>query len=102
MAKLRPATLAAAPVAIGFLPGIARFFRDREASLAGKAFVLLTIAYVVFPADAVPDVLPIVGWLDDIGLAGVAFTYLHRVSSRYRIAPKAPELDPAPSNTERK
>lgn len=84
MGKLRPVARVGAPAAVGLLPGIFRFFRDREASLAGKAFVVLAIGYIVFPADAVPDVLPIVGWLDDLGVAGVAFAYLHRVASRYR------------------
>ena len=96
MPKLRPAAAVAGPAAVGLIPGIFRFFRDRSASLPGKAFVLLTIAYILFPADAVPDVLPFVGWLDDLGLAGVAFAYLHRVSARYRMAPKTtePALEP--------
>jgi uncharacterized membrane protein YkvA (DUF1232 family) len=95
MAKLRPAAAVAGPVAVGLIPGIFRFFRDPSASLPGKAFVLLTIAYILFPADAVPDVIPIVGWLDDLGLAGVAFAYLHRVSGRYRLSarPNEPALE---------
>jgi uncharacterized membrane protein YkvA (DUF1232 family) len=72
------------PPAIGLLPGIVRFFRDRDASLAGKAFVLLSIAYVIFPADLIPDVIPVLGWLDDLGVVGFALAYLHRVSARYR------------------
>jgi len=43
---------------------------------------VLTVLYCVSPIDLVPDVMPIVGWLDD---AGVVFTdivaflfYLHR------------------------
>jgi uncharacterized membrane protein YkvA (DUF1232 family) len=34
--------------------------------------------------DFIPDVIPIVGWLDDLGLATVAMGYLARVAARYR------------------
>ncbi|MBK6697770.1 MAG: DUF1232 domain-containing protein [Myxococcales bacterium] len=84
MAKLRPAmTAAGAAATVGFLPGIWRFFRDREASLAGKGFVVLSLAYIVFPADVIADVIPFIGWLDDMGVAAIAIAYLHRVSRRY-------------------
>ena len=69
---------------VGRFRGLFRFFRDKEASLWGKAFVVLTIAYVVWPLDLVPDALPILGWLDDLGLAGVASAYLFSVAGRYR------------------
>ncbi len=29
------------------------------------AALLLALAYIVFPADLMPDVVPILGWLDD-------------------------------------
>jgi uncharacterized membrane protein YkvA (DUF1232 family) len=33
-----------------------------------KLTLLFTIAYVIFPIDALPDFIPIVGWLDDLGV----------------------------------
>lgn len=72
------------PATIGLAPAIWQFFRDPNASRLGKAFVVLTIGYVLFPLDLIPDVVPIVGWLDDLGLGAVAFAYLHHVSARYR------------------
>ncbi len=60
-----------------------RYFRDPSASLIGKLFVLGAVAYVVCPVDLIPDV-PIVGWLDDIGVAGVAMAFLGRVLDKYR------------------
>lgn len=69
---------------VGHLRAFVRFFRDREASLLGKLFVLATIAYVVWPIDLIPDVAPVVGWLDDLGLATVALFYLTRVAKKYR------------------
>ena len=69
---------------IGHLRALVRFFRDRQASLAGKIFVALTVVYVVSPIDAIPDVMPVIGWLDDVGIIGVALSYLGRVLQTYR------------------
>lgn len=33
---------------------------------------LSAVAYAVSPIDAVPDVIPVVGWLDDLGVLGLA------------------------------
>lgn len=53
---------------IGDLVAMARLLRDRSAPLWAKLLVVATVVYVVFPADAVPDVAPFFGWLDDVGL----------------------------------
>lgn len=71
---------------IGYFTALYRFFRDPSASLFGKAFVFLTVGYVAWPIDLVPDVLPVIGWLDDLGFTTVALWYLTRVASRYREA----------------
>jgi len=42
--------------------------RDREASLVSRAMALAVIAYVVSPFDLIPDVIPMLGWLDDFGV----------------------------------
>ena len=34
-------------------------------------YVLLAVLYVLSPVDFVPDVIPIIGWLDDIGILGL-------------------------------
>ena len=69
---------------IGHVSAFFRFFRDPSASLAGKVFVLFAFAYVIMPIDAIPDVVPVVGWLDDFGVAAMAMAYLGRVLGRYR------------------
>jgi uncharacterized membrane protein YkvA (DUF1232 family) len=94
-------------VRIGHLRALGRFFRDPQASLAGKIFVLLAVVYVVSPLDLIPDVIPVIGWLDDIGVIGVALAYLSRVLDRYRlpvieVAPAPlPEPEPAYARTSR-
>lgn len=45
---------------------------ENGASAVWKAiaviYMLLALAYDVSPVDAMPDAIPIVGWLDDVGL----------------------------------
>jgi len=77
-------------VKIGRARALSRYFRDPAASLIGKGFVLLALVYVISPADAIPDVLPVVGWLDDIGVMGLAVAWMWRVVGRYREAPAVP------------
>lgn len=71
---------------IGRMQALGRYFRDPSASFFGKAFVALAAAYVVWPLDLLPDV-PLVGWLDDLGVASVAMAHLARVAHRYRRLP---------------
>lgn len=43
--------------------------------------VLLVVAYIISPIDALPDVFPVIGWLDDAFLVGLLIYYLryHRL-----------------------
>jgi uncharacterized membrane protein YkvA (DUF1232 family) len=77
-----PVLVPAKPV--GRLRAMWRFFRDPKASLLGKAFVVLAVAYVIFPFDFLPDFIPVVGWLDDILVLAAACVYLVRASRPYR------------------
>jgi uncharacterized membrane protein YkvA (DUF1232 family) len=45
-----------------------RLFRDRRVSVLAKALLVLTIAYVVWPFDVIPDVLPFLGEVDDLAM----------------------------------
>ncbi|MCA9626499.1 MAG: DUF1232 domain-containing protein [Myxococcales bacterium] len=61
-----------------------RFFRDPAASLSVKLLFLTALVYVVWPVDVVPDFIPVVGWLDDLGLLGIATAFLLSSISPYR------------------
>src|SRR6476469_4632495 len=75
---------------VGRARAIVRYFRDREASLLGKLFVLAALVYVVSPVDFIPDAIPVIGWLDDMGVMSLAVAWMWKVVGRYR---QAPQLD---------
>ncbi|GMU62566.1 MAG: hypothetical protein AMXMBFR34_43290 [Myxococcaceae bacterium] len=55
-----------------------------------KLLGLLAVAYVVLPVDAVPDVVPIFGWLDDVGVVAAVATFLVRDIKRRGAPPERP------------
>ncbi len=71
---------------VGNVAAIGRYFRDRDASLWGKLFVVSAVVYLVWPVDLVPDVMPFLGWLDDIGFVALALGYLSHVLRDYQDA----------------
>jgi uncharacterized membrane protein YkvA (DUF1232 family) len=66
---------------------------DRDTPLKVKATLIAAIAYFVLPADAIPDVLPVVGFTDDaavltaaIELVASHITPLHREAAQRALA----------------
>lgn len=77
------------------LPGIWAFLRDGKADWKPKALVVLSVAYLLWPVDLLPDLAPLLGWLDDLGLVGIAAWYLAHATNQYLDAkPKSPEQLP--------
>jgi uncharacterized membrane protein YkvA (DUF1232 family) len=65
-----------------------RYVRDPRVPLWRRLAGFLAVAYFVMPLDAIPDVLPILGWLDDLGvLSGAAF-FMVREVQRYQPEPQ--------------
>jgi uncharacterized membrane protein YkvA (DUF1232 family) len=79
---------------IGWIPALWRYMRDREASIFGKLLALFAVAYVIMPLDLIPDVAPVIGWLDDLGVVALVGAWLTRRIAEYR-GPR--DLPPAPS-----
>lgn len=48
-----------------------------------KVLLFGAIAYAIFPFDAVPDTIPVLGWLDDLGLLSVAVAAVWRDVKRH-------------------
>jgi uncharacterized membrane protein YkvA (DUF1232 family) len=76
---------------MGTLRAAVRYLLDRRAPLAGKLVLLAAVAYIVLPIDLVPDVVPVVGWLDDAGVLGVAWTIFRRYLDAWQSPPALEE-----------
>lgn len=57
---------------------IRRYFKDTQVPSWRKLIVVGAVAYVLLPIDLVPDIVPLVGWLDDIGALGAALAFFAR------------------------
>jgi uncharacterized membrane protein YkvA (DUF1232 family) len=68
---------------------ISRYFRDERVPGWRKFVVLGAVAYVLLPIDLVPDVIPLIGWLDDIGAIGAALAFFARDVSNHAANAKA-------------
>ena len=47
---------------------------------------VFTVLYTISPIDFIPDIIPIVGLLDDLGLWGILLSLAAREKSRYEVA----------------
>ena len=61
---------------------IARMVRNPKAPKAPKIVVAALFLYIIWPADLVPDIAPLFGWADDIGLMGLTLWWLHKEVER--------------------
>jgi uncharacterized membrane protein YkvA (DUF1232 family) len=66
---------------------------DKETPLSVKATLAAAIAYFVLPVDAVPDVLPVIGFTDDAAVLATAIKLVadnvrpaHRAAARNKLA----------------
>lgn len=48
------------------------------------SIIVGTIIYVVSPIDAIPDLIPVLGWLDDVTIVGYALSKLSIEMKRYK------------------
>lgn len=79
---------------LGFGTKLYRYVKDPSVALWRKLAGVGALAYTVMPLDVVPDVLPIVGWLDDVGVLGAATMFMIREVKRHAARVKA---EPLPS-----
>ena len=72
-----------------FLPGIIRYgllvwrlIFDRRVSIFLRVLVPLALVYLVLPWGLVPDRTPILGWMDDLIILGLALLLLLKLAPR--------------------
>ncbi len=72
-----------------------RFFLSPKAGLGAKLLFVAAILYVIMPLDLIPDVVVVVGWIDDLVALLGAGTALLLALHRYKMEAAAMS-QPAP------
>ena len=54
-------------------------FRDGRTPLAAKGLIALVVAYAASPVDPIPDVVPVVGYLDELVVLPVGVALARRL-----------------------
>lgn len=70
------------------------YARDPAVALWRKGAGLAAVLYVISPIDLIWDVVPVIGWLDDLGIAGVVAWFLVRDIKKHA---QRKALAPSPS-----
>lgn len=68
---------------IGDVITLYKMMKDPNVDWGFKSMAVGALFYFIFPADAVPDVLPVLGYLDDAGVVTAAVAYLKSRISGY-------------------
>ncbi len=55
---------------------LVRYLRDPLVSWHRKAIVAAALIYFISPVDAIPDITPLIGYLDDLGVITALLKYL--------------------------
>ena len=55
-------------------------FRHRETPWPVKALLIVLLAYLASPIDLIPDVIPVLGMLDDLAVAAFALWLAYRLT----------------------
>ncbi|MBI4819531.1 MAG: DUF1232 domain-containing protein [Deltaproteobacteria bacterium] len=60
-----------------------RMLVDPKAPKLARVIAVASLAYAIWPFDVLPDILPLVGYLDDLGVLAIAMGYLFRQLDEY-------------------
>ena len=59
-----------------------RMLKNPDAPKAPRYVVAALLLYIIWPADLIPDVAPLLGWADDLGFFGFTLWWLHKEVDR--------------------
>lgn len=66
--------------------GLWDYLKSGNCSLADVIIVVAVLLYLISPIDAVPDFIPVAGWLDDVAIAGMVLAYLDKKACQHQIS----------------
>jgi uncharacterized membrane protein YkvA (DUF1232 family) len=78
--------LAAVGQKISFAKDIVAMFRymiDKKVSWQRKAVVVVALLYFIAPLDTIPDLVPLVGYFDDLGVIAAVVKFMGRELTPY-------------------
>jgi uncharacterized membrane protein YkvA (DUF1232 family) len=75
---------------VGLWSKAVRYLRDPQVALGRKLMGLWAVLYVASPIDMVPEFIPVLGVLDDVGVLGAFAWYIVRELRQYGRAPAGP------------
>ncbi|HET9449491.1 MAG TPA: DUF1232 domain-containing protein [Aggregicoccus sp.] len=75
----------------GFGSKLLGYVRDPRVSRWRKLTGVFALLYLVSPVDVVPDFIPLLGWLDDLGVLSAAALFIAREVSGHVPGPRSTE-----------
>ena len=100
------------PTKLSILEGAIGYYTSGKISIGEKVLAsLLLLGYIFFPIDLLPDVIPVIGWLDDIGIGALFLAYcnwrcnaVNTKEDERIVSPASPQpgsdFSPEPSSTD--
>ena len=61
-----------------------KYFTDRKIPTTNKVVAVGALLYFITPIDAIPDLVPFLGFTDDIGVVGLAIKYYADKLEKYK------------------
>ncbi len=68
---------------ISHLKALKNYMLDKNVAWYRKSVVVAALVYFVTPIDAIPDFVPVAGFLDDLGVIAAALKFLGSEIKRY-------------------
>jgi uncharacterized membrane protein YkvA (DUF1232 family) len=74
------------------LASVRNFLKDSSVAKWRKALLVGAVAYAIWPFDLIPDTIPVLGWMDDVGLLSFAIAMVWRDVKRHSDLLDAPAV----------
>lgn len=69
-----------------------RYFMDENVAWQKKTIVVAALLYFISPLDTIPDIAPLVGYLDDLGVILAVTKFMSKELEPYYPAPSRQEV----------